>query len=87
MGSRCLLLRSQVSYLSHLMDLTFCDLQVFGLLKDVIQGKSFKFGEEVKRDCASGYTYSQKKFYRGIYALIMWNTCISHHGYYVQKII
>jgi hypothetical protein len=60
---------------------------VFGLLKQMMGGKSFRSNKEVQQ-AVHEWLRSQPKefFYRGIHALPKrWNTCIAHTGDYVAK--
>ena len=68
-------------------DLAPSDFHVFGLLKEVMRGKSFKSDKEVQQ-VVQEWLHSQLKefFSRGIHALPKrWNTCTEHDGDYVEK--
>ena len=70
-------------------DLAPSDFHVFGPLKEVRRGKSFRSDEEVQQ-AVHEWLCSQPKdfffFYRGIHALPnRWNTFIERNGDYIEK--
>jgi len=68
-------------------DLTPSDFRVFGPLKEVMGGKTFRSDEEV-RQAVHEWLRSQPKafFSRGIHALPKcWNTCMERNGDYIEK--
>ena len=76
-------------YLAHppyYSELTPSDFHVFGPLKEVLRGKSFKSNEEVTQAMDKWLQSQLSEFFsRGIHAFSKcWNTCIIHHGGYVK---
>jgi len=70
-----------------LLDLAPSDFHVFGPLKEVMGGKSFKFDEEVQQAVHEWLRSQPKEFFsRGISALLKhWNTCMERIGDYIEK--
>jgi len=78
------------STVATIKDLSFECLphpHAFGLLKEVMGGKSFSSDEEVQQ-AVHVWLHSQPKefFARGIHALPKcWNTCMERNGEYIEK--
>ena len=68
-------------------DLAPSDFHVFGPLKEVMGGKSFRSDEEVQQAVHEWLRSHPKDFFsRGIHALPKhWNTCMVRNGDYVEK--
>jgi len=68
-------------------DLASSDFHVFGPLKEVRGGKSFRSDEEVQQAVHEWLCSQLKEFFpRGIHALPKhWNTCMERNGDYVEK--
>jgi len=68
-------------------DLAPSDVHVFGPLKEVMRGKSFRSDEELQQAVHERLRSQLKEFFsRGIHALPKrWNTCTEHNGDYVEK--
>jgi len=68
-------------------DLAASDFHVFGPLKEVIGGKSFRLDKEVQQAVHKWLHPQPKDFFsRGIHALLKhWNICMERNGDYVEK--
>jgi hypothetical protein len=68
-------------------DLAPRDFHVFGPLKEVMGGKSFRSDKEVQQEVHE-WLHSQPKYFfsRGIHVFLKhWNTCMEHNGDYIEK--
>jgi len=64
------------------------DFHVFGPLKEVMGGKSFRSDKEVQQAVHEWLRSEPKEFFfcRGICALLKhWNTCMERNGDYIEK--
>ena len=69
-------------------DLAPSDFHVFGPLKEVMGGKSFRSDEEVQQ-AVHEWLHSQPKYFfsTGIHAFPKcWNTCMERNGDYIEKL-